>query len=331
MKLVFTADLHIGSAFGGENSSIRNAELVSVFEDIVKYANNICAPVLIGGDLFDTPYPSAELSYAVRAVIEKHPHTRFFAVCGNHDPYNITSFYKNAPDNMFVFPTEITEVNLGDVTLAGVSLKSFDTTLDIWQGYTCHSKCITLSHGDLFGNILADTGANLSLLGHIHKTSAHLLSNGKYALYCGTPAGRGFDECGEKGFYVIDTSDFSYTFVKTDTKIYKEYSVDVTGAVNTADILDKLCIKICDNEIARAVLIGKTDPSVEIDTGALLPHTPFSEIKDKTEPDIDFTSATNDNTLEGEFVRILLEDKQSDPDIIRDALYEGVRALRRQK
>lgn len=336
MKLVFTADLHIGSAFSGENSALRNAELIENFRSIVKYAENIGASfVLLGGDLFDTPYPAPELEGAVYSIVENAA-VRFIAISGNHDPLSKTRFYKNPPENMTVLPARMTGVDLGGVMLYGASVYNADDNEDIWQNFCTEGEFITLSHGELSGNgfipisrtSLSNVGARLNLLGHIHLSSVTVLSNGRHALYCGCPAGRGFDECGEKGFYAIDTDGYTYEFIKCDAKQYKEYVFDVSD-LDYPTIVTQLCaVTKQDNEIPRALLTGRVPPESEIDTAKLLPLTQFVEIKDKTEVGFDKLEIAKANTLEGEFVRILLAD---DSEFADDAITEGIKALRRQK
>ena len=246
---------------------------------------------------------------------------------------------------MTVFGGDISKVTVGDTDIYGVSVKTASDTVDPWQNFKADGNFITLSHGDLDGNgtfrissnSLADSGGKLHLLGHIHKTSAHRLSNGKTALYGGCPAGRGFDECGERGFYVIDTDGFTFTYITTDAKIYKEYEIDISDIAEKTELIDKLrAVPVCDNEIARAVLVGALPHPIDIDTAKLQPFAPqFIEIKDKSTVNIDVMKNIDSNTLEGEFVRILSKKlegvQQEERQVILDAVKEGVLALRGQK
>lgn len=345
MKLVFTADTHFGCRFKNENADKRNAQLILCFDKIADFAQSCGAAVLIGGDIFDTPYPDDEIKAAVRRVFEKHNDTRFFAVCGNHDPLTVTDFYNDPPENLFVFPDRITKAELGDVSVYGISLSSAFDAPDPWEGFHADGRFITLSHGTLSGSggfclnprTLAGTGAALSLLGHIHKTCETPLSNGSRALYAGTPFGHGFDECGQKGFYVIDTDSFDYTYVNTDAEIYREYTVDISGARSIADVMDKLSqLHPSCNEIARALLTGSLSSPFYIDCDALCGYFEnIVQIKDKTSVDTDVFKSLKDNTLEGKFVQILTQRLESADDTekqkILDAIKEGVIAIRSGK
>lgn len=337
MQFIFTADIHLDSKFQNENTALRNGELISYFEEIVNYGKKTGVNVIVlGGDIFDTPYPSEELKTAFKNIIMSNPDMLFLAICGNHDPLNITAFYSSVPENFYVFPDKITPYQLEDITIYGISEKMAENIVDPWKNFKAEGRFITLSHGDLNAATLANTGASLCLLGHIHKTNVTVLTNGAIAIHCGTPAGRGFDECGQKGFYVIDTEDFNYKFIKTSAKIYKEYEIDISELESSSQILDLLqSTEVGSNEIARAILTGKLRTPFTIDCEKLHGLVPkFLEIKDKSDVDIDVMENINENTLEGEFVRLLTEQlEKASPDDrqkILDSMKEGILALRRK-
>ena len=338
MQFIFTADTHFSSAFGAENSQIRNGELIACFKEIINYAKeNSIKLIVLGGDLFDTPYPLPEIKAAVKNIIQSNSDIQFIGICGNHDPIYKTDFYSSLPSNFYLFPEKITEFRFQDITFYGVSEQSFDQNTDKWKDFHADGKFITLSHGDLQPAIFADTGASLCLFGHIHKTQTHVLSNGVKALYCGCPAGRGFDECEQKGFYVVDSESLSFEFIKTSAKIYKEYELDISDTENINELISVLeGIEVCQSEIARAVLTGKVKKPYTIDCERLCGLMPqFTEIKDKTEVDVDILENINKNTLEGEFVRILIAKHEAEKDEtekqkILDAIKKGIIALRRK-
>ncbi len=345
MKLIFTADLHLDSAFLGEDRYARNSELLKTFEDIVAYAKNIGAgAVLIGGDLFDIPTPSAYITGGVKKIIESHPDIMFYAVSGNHDPLDTTDFYRSVPKNMYVFGPDISRVILGDTALYGASIGAQPDRRNVFDGFKAENGGIFLCHGDInsdcgFDLSRADvekSGIDLLLMGHIHKTAQYSYS-GPRGLHAGVPAGRGFDECGQKGFYVVDGDTKTYEFVPTDAKVYKEYFVDVSGLDDITGIADKLNAQsVCQNEIARAVLTGDVNGSVYIDTEVLQKYCDkFVEIKDKTALSEDIMKNANEQTLEGEFIRLMTvriekADEREKP-MLYDALKQGVVALRCKK
>ncbi len=345
MKFIFTADLHLDSAFVGQDSVLKNRGLITVFESIVAFAKkeNISA-IVIGGDLFDSPTPTPETVGLLKDIIEKNSDISFYAVAGNHDPLSKTAFYKDAPKNMFVFSDNVESVCLGDTKLYGVSVKDADDNRDIWRGVTVEDGSILVCHGTLGGTggfyisreAVENTGASLLLMGHIHKSEEYLFS-GPRALYCGVPAGRGFDECGEKGFYVVDTDTKEILFHKTNAKVYKEYFVDISGCGDQTQVLLRLnSVSVGANETARAVLTGQFSGEFIIECSVLNSYAPqFVEIKDKTMISDDIMENADKSTLEGEFIRILTEKlktaDESQKQMIFDAIKEGVCALRCNK
>lgn len=340
MVIVFTADTHFDSAFTNENSAVRNGELVSGFEGMLAYARRIGAgAVLIGGDIFDTPYPSKEICAALTSIIKSYGDLKIFAVAGNHDPLYSTAFYSDVPENLHVFGGEVECVDMGDFNLYGVSVKSAGDCRDPWADLRCKQNSVILCHGMLDGEgefslssaTLADTGADLVLLGHIHNTFEKPLSNGSIALYAGSPAGRGFDECGERGFYVIDTDTKKREYIKSGATRYTEYEADISGTASAEELVALLReIKPQTKEIARVVLTGELSEPYTIDCAALCGFLPqFTEIKDRSKIDINITKNIAENTLEGRFLRILekrLEGENRQK--ILDAMKAGVTALR---
>ena len=332
MKLVFTADTHFGSKFKDGGAAARTAEHIACFSRMAEKARSLGAPVLIGGDLFDSPYPAPETEAAVRRVFETHADVAFYAVAGNHDPLGATAFYADPPENLHVFPDRVECVELGGVSLYGVSMRDAFGGGDPWQGVRTDGRAVTLTHA-AFGEggcynvsktALAETGAVLHLMGHIHKTARFPLPGGGTALYAGCPFGRGFDECGERGYYVVDADTLETEYVVSGAAVYAQYECDVSDVGGTDEL-----------EIARIVLTGSTATPVEFDGAVLAAHLGVVEIKDETRADVDLFAARADNTLEGEFTRIILEmmenaDEQQKEELA-EALKEGVRALRSGK
>lgn len=344
MKLVFTADTHFGSKFKDGDAAARTAEHIACFSAMADKARALGAPLLIGGDLFDTPFPSAETEAAVRRVFETHSDVRFYAVAGNHDPLDATAFYADPPENLHVFPDRVECVELGGVSLYGVSMGDAFGGGDPWRGVRTDGRAVTLSHAafaeggcyTVNKTSLSETGALLHLMGHIHKTASFPLPGGGAALYAGSPFGRGFDECGRRGYYVIDTDTLQTEYVFTDAAVYAQYEADVSDVSSYAELFSRLSrITPAEGEIARIVLTGSTATPVEFDGASLAAHLGVVAVKDETTADLGRFSARTDNTLEGEFTRIILEKMKNAPESERDelseALKEGVRALRSGK
>ncbi len=340
MKLLFMADVHLCSAFGAEDASLRNRDLLAVFKSIIDNAKteNVDA-VILGGDLFDTPAPDEITAGQVKSIIENSG-IPTYAIAGNHDPLDDTAFYSDPPKNMFVFGKDVKALDIGGVTLVGASVTSKTDHRDIFDGVSVPQGAVLLCHGSIgapSGHFLSreaieKSGASICLMGHIHKTDCFEWQ-GVRAVYCGAPAGRGFDELGAHGYYIIDTELKTFTYRKTDTKVYNEYTVDITDCANSSDIVAKLqMLTVPENELARAVLVGETDGSFYIDCKTLASFTELFEVKDSTKISEDIFKNENSDTLEGEFIRILKSLLESADDTekqkINDAIKEGITLLR---
>lgn len=343
MKLLFTADVHLCSAFGAEDSALRNRELLAVFKNIIEDGVRCGVDaIVLGGDLFDTPAPDEITVSQVTSIIENSG-IPTYAIAGNHDPLDDTVFYSNPPKNMFVFGKNVGFVDIGGVTLVGASVCTKTDYRNIFDGITVPLGSVLVCHGSigsesghfLSREAIASSGASICLMGHIHKTERFDMQ-GVQALYSGCPAGRGFDELDEHGYYIVDTELKSFTYCKTSAKIYKEYDIDVTDCTSVSDIVAKLqAISVGENEIARACLGGQTDGSFYIDTRAIASFTDFVEIKDMTKISEDILKNEGSDTLEGEFIRILRaiaeKSDESEKQKINDAIKEGITLLRSSK
>jgi len=343
MKLLFTADVHLCSAFGAEDSATRNRELLAVFKSIIDDGvKQGVGALILGGDLFDTPAPDEITVSQVRSMIENSG-IPTYAIAGNHDPLCDTAFYSDPPKNTFVFGKNVQSVDIGGVTLVGASVYTKTDCRNIFEGITVPQGSVLVCHGSigsesghfLSREAIANSGASICLMGHIHKTERFDMQ-GVQALYCGSPSGRGFDELGQHGYYIVDTELKSFTYCKTSAKIYKEYDVDITDCASSSDIVAKLQeVSPRENEIARARLTGETDGSFYIDLTSFASLTDFVEIKDCTEVFEDILKNENSDTLEGEFIRILraMAEKadESEKQKIKDAIKEGITLLRCSK
>ena len=68
-------------------------------------------------------------------------------------------------------------------------------------------------------------------LGHIHSFEKEPLDKRGVYCYSGTLEGRGFDECGDKGFVLLDVNDNKITseFVKFAKRTLHELVYDISG------------------------------------------------------------------------------------------------------
>lgn len=339
VKILHCADLHIGAAesFLGSRSDSRRAETLITFEKIINTAReNATQILLIAGDLFNAN--NIEKSYVDRVFecFATIPDTKVVYAAGNHDPLNAESPLKKypLPDNLFVLDTNDCYVEFADLStrVYGKSFKEVymqgepHFTLDTDPDYI-NIMCI---HGDLrsdlgsdYNSITSDfiksSGMDYIALGHVHKRSDIGKIGDTYLSYCGCPEGQGFDELGEKGIYLgeISKGKCELQFVPTSKRMHLRESIDISGAVSSNEVADKIinCLKenYADNyseNLYKIILKGYIDENAIISvpeiTSRLNENVYFAKVRNKTEIKVDFNNLAQEQGLKGIFVKNML-------------------------
>lgn len=357
MKLIHCADLHLDSKMSSnltkDQARERKNEILRTFSRMVEYADkNQVSGIMICGDMFDTRNVSATARNIVKAEIESHPDIHFFYLKGNHDEDNFISKLEQIPANLHLFKDTWTRYDLGPISISGLELSSDNATVAYPSLVLPHENYnIVMLHGQIAGyatkdkaeiisiDALANKGIDYLALGHVHEMqSARLDRRGVYA-YSGCLEGRGFDECGEKGFIELNIDEASLTalfkFVPMAKRTLYELPVDVSTAMNSNEAAKLIEAEINANQysansLVKIVLTGDLDVECELNTDYL--EDLFSEyfycvkIKDQTKMQIRYEDYEKDQSLKGEFVRMVmqsdLDDKQKS-EVIRC----GIQAL----
>lgn len=250
IKILHTGDFHLGSVFKNlddKRRSFRKNELMHTAMSILEYGSEYDV-VMLSGDVFDYPDCPTSVADMFLDKIKRYPHTVYVMSCGNHDPYYspvIEYCRRNAPDNLTVFGCESVEcVHMPEFNtrIYGISfprVNQTDTLCDTLEQCPGDSINILCVHGDINGGIynpvsldyISKCGIDYVALGHIHEFSGvQSFKTMKYA-YCGIPEGRGFDECGDKGFIcgTISKGHADLTFKTVCVRKYMEKEVDISG------------------------------------------------------------------------------------------------------
>lgn len=168
---------------------------------------------------------------------------------------------------------------------------------------------------------LRGRGIDYLALGHIHTyKTAPLDSRGIYC-YPGCLEGRGFDECGQHGFVLLEinerTAAMTHHFVPFARRTLYSLKTDVTGCMTTAQMKDLMedtlhaagCRK---TDMADMTLCGELDVDCEKDVGYLRlileSELFFARLHDATTLRIDAEDYLYDESLRGEFVRLVMAD-----------------------
>ena len=347
LKLIHCADIHLGSRIAAklppEKSAERRRELRLTFSRMLRYAkeNGICV-ILLSGDVFDSDRPSWEDKEFFYDEINSYPNISFLYLRGNHD---ISESYSHGDlKNLSVFSDEWESICFGDTVITGAELTSGNAErLYSSLSLDRQKKNIVMLHGAVAEassddcidiRRLRDKGIDYLALGHYHSYKCTDIDNRGVAVYSGCLEGRGFDECGEKGFVVIEIDDsIKHTFVPFANRRICEMSVDVSGLDSVYDI----CAAVrnsCEwrrEDMLRINLVGE----ISFDGDALDARVQerfcddayFVSVKDKTQRKIDASAFEGDTSLGGEFVRTVLACEEYSEDEKRRIIAYGLRAL----
>ena len=358
MKIIHTADLHLDSKLESNLSAAqakqRRSELLDTFSRMVAYAQqHEVSVVLIAGDLFDKPHVRKGAKRRVLEEIMGHPSIDFLYLQGNHDRTDFLSDLeeKDIPENLKRFQEKKwVSYSYGGVVISGRELsdenyKTISVNLILDESkyniVTLHGQESHYAGRDrthiiqipLFKNKHIDYLA----LGHIHSYQCGRLDDRGIYCYPGCLEGRGFDECGEKGFVLLEIDEESgtlqHTFVPFAKRQLHEISVQVTEGMAMPDILDAIREAASDidkEDLLKVVLTGVTELDFDVDceriTHVFESEFYFFKVYDETGTRIDYERFAGDRSLKGEFVRLL--EKEDMPEEERAIIVElGMKAI----
>ena len=327
MKIIHTGDVHLGAAFESlpkEKSRIRRVELMDSFTRLCAYAKESdVSAVLIAGDLFDDNQTPSYIKKQALYAIESAKPVRFFYVSGNHDDEFLGD---GLPSNLFLFSQNHTwqSYDLGDgVVVSGLDTKNLDAQTLSSLRLVPDAFHIVLLHGDIQGSgkeaidlrLLQNKNIDYLALGHIHKPdleSKRLDARGSYR-YCGCLEGRGFDEIGNRGFFLLDVVQnriVGEKLLSFSKRAVREVRVDISACESYFDVestaLNELK-NISVDDTVKIVLCGNVSPKLRKDiallTARLSGRLFHVKVVDESKIRIDIKDFENDRTERGEFVK----------------------------
>jgi len=262
MKIIHCSDLHLDSKMTAnltqEQAKERKMEILRTYSRMVEYAaDNEVRAIIIAGDMFDTRNVSATARNLVKDTILQNPQIDFYYLKGNHDNDSFLSKLEEIPANLKLFSDNWTTYSYDKITISGIELtrdnkptvyNSLVLDTDVFNIVTMHGQLSDYRNSEEVDNISLNVLRNKNIdylaLGHVHEYQDGSL--GSRGLYCypGCLEGRGFDECGEKGFVLIDVDEStlyaSYTFVSVAQRTLYTIPVDVTGVMTTQEAAKKI-------------------------------------------------------------------------------------------
>ncbi len=330
MKFIHCSDIHLDSRMESNLTAAqareRNAEVCATFGRLVQYAaEEQVTAVLLAGDLFDTQWASAQTVDFVLSKIRNAPGVDFLYLRGNHDEGRDAFEGLELPENFKGFGAAWSSYRYGDTVITGLELTgencmSMYGSLELASGDTnivmLHGQ-VSTQPGDECIALPRLRGKHIQYLalGHLHSYQKDALDlDGAYC-YCGCLEGRGFDECGEKGFVLLQVQEgrIQTWFVPFAKRTLHEVQIDISGLTTVSQILSAMegqSAGIPSADLVKFTLTGSYTPETQKDLRFLKKQMEgrfyFVKIKDESSLKIDRESYEHDASLKGEFIRMVM-------------------------
>lgn len=322
LKILHSADWHLDSPFSGysqeQRDFLRREQRLLPGKIAALCKTEMCDLVLLSGDVFDGEatkesvdlVKTALADCAVPVVIAPGNHD----FCGPGSPWLAELW----PENVYIFTGGLDSVAIPglDCRVWGAGYQSMDcpALLDGFWAEGNERYKLAVLHGDpvasnspccpvTAGQVRA-SGLQYLALGHIHK-AGFFRAGQTLCGWPGSPMGRGWDETGEKGLYIVDVGEDTHLrFVPLDTPRFYEMEADIGTGANNA--LEAVLPAAGNPHFFRVTLTG----SGEADIPALrrrFTRFPNLELRDGTEPALDVWADAGEDTLTGTYFRLLRE------------------------
>ena len=329
MKFVHIADMHFDSPFKnladkpGLGDMMR-MEQRRAFKQIINYIKENKIPYFfISGDLYEQKYIRKSTIEYINNLFKEIPETKIFISPGNHDPYIKNSYYNQYvwSENVKIF-TEIAEkVETEDADIYGCGFNDFycersrinefnienknKLNILIIHGSLNASETLEKNYNPMTKNAIEEKGFDYVALGHIHKRD-----DSTNIVYPGSTVPQGFDELGEHGMIVgeINKNNLNLNFEKISEIKFKEIELNCTEIISQEELIEKInYLNLNDKKLYKIILNGKRN--FEINTYNLFKFNldeKIIKIKNKTKPNYDLNSMSNETTLKGLFTKEML-------------------------
>ncbi len=310
-----------------EQARQRRGEICQTFGRLAdRAAQEGVTALLIAGDLFDRSRVTAATVDWVLSVVEGHPTVDFLYLRGNHDESRRAFAGRTLPANLHTFSECWHSRRYGSIVISGVELTAANAD-SIYDTLTLNPEDTNLVM--LHGQISTRSGENLVCLprlrgkhiaylalGHLHRFQSGTLDGEGSWCYSGCLEGRGFDECGEKGYVSLEVEDHRVTarFVPFARRTLVELPVDITGLETVPQLrqaMEGACSGVEGSSLVKFVLRGQCPPESRRDLafleGIFQERFYLVRIRDESRLALSPQDFLHDVSLRGEFVRQVME------------------------
>lgn len=327
VKVLHIADAHLTSRL---DRSAREAERADrLLARLAEAKEEGAELLLIAGDLFDTPFESEALTARVFSALSALS-VPVCLIAGNHDCACPGSVYRKTPlpENVHFLDEQNPVFRAEAYDVYGFSFTAPYENRRLLSGFAVeHPEKINflLFHGELVSpgaaseympltrDELAESGADYAALGHVHKRTPPEQAGKTTYAYAGIPDGRGFDELGEQGAWLLDVEKgrVTSTFFPVSGRRYLEQTVDLTGMTHTAACADKVLSELSGTreDAYKLHLCGKVlfPLSVKTLTEQLGTSLYFVKCMDECGEDTDLSDTYDDYSLVGLYQKTITE------------------------
>lgn len=313
MKILHTADWHLDAPLQGHGEALRQA-LAAVPGQIFEICRQEhCDMVLLSGDVFDGAYTPS--SYQNLYDVLKAMAVPVFITPGNHDFCGMESPWTKElwPENVHIFQTaQIQSVALPDldVRVYGAGFESMDcpALLEGFRAEQTEKYAIGILHGDptqvnspydpITKAQVQGSDLDYLALGHIHQAGS--FTAGKTLCgWPGCPMGRGYDEQGEKGVYIVELGEaVSLRFYPLDTPRFYDLQAEPGE-------LGSVLPPVGNENRYRVTLVGSCEPPDLMALQAEFAHLPNLVFRDKTTRPVDVWGSLGQDSFEGVYFGLL--------------------------
>ena len=338
MKLIHCADIHLDSPMETHmtagQASARNTEIISSFIRMTKYAReNGVRAVIIAGDLFDGERVRANTVDEILHAVRRTPGIDYLYLPGNHDEASHVFFDHDIPPNLKQFGKSWTTFSYEDAAVSGIQICA-ENAESLYENIPHAEGCanIAVLHGQagtacgtdrINLNLLKGRGIDYLALGHLHSYSVQPLDGRGVYCYSGCLEGRGFDECGEKGFVLLtaESGRVRSEFVPFCSRQLHRVQVDITGLSRNPEIAERMkseAAGIRPDDMVEFILMGSSEPESNVSETYLQNLMKdsffFCRVKNESRMAVNPEDYRNDISLKGEFIRLVLKSDASGED-----------------
>lgn len=357
IKLIHFADLHLNaplsSRVGWDTANKLRENKFKVIDRIVALANDKQADmILIAGDLFDDSFTDEK---TFRFLEDRFSRTEamILIACGNHDCLSKNRFYDSdfACSNVHIFGAEMEKVSLSaqNCDVYGRSFSGEVARESMLKGFHVDNPDalnLMVMHGDLqrqsdYNPIhtedIAASGLDYLALGHIHNEKEIKREGRTYYGYSGIPQPHSFKDSSAPSVNYIELSKEEFHAEQIDVSEFRFYRlrVSVSDCLASYDIqravLDAAAPFDKGKNLFEITLEGELPEGFHLDIRQLEEELSDSflhaELKNETRLAVNFDALKREQTLRGEFVRLVMEDETLTDEEKREIAECGIHAV----